>query len=723
MTTVGPSTHNVRLDILDGQAHLIFEDHSHVVNILSGDVLAEMDRIFDLLRDNLEINALILESAKPGSFSAGIDVHDILDIRTPEDAMEKLNRGHEVFGKLGTLPFPTIAMIHGPCMGGGTEMALACDYRIATDTPQTKIGLPEVRLGVFPGLGGTQRLPRLIGLSAALKLILSGDPVDAKKALKIGLVDACIPEADKNNAAAQFASSVLDGKGQWIREQRHKKRPFWSRLIEASAEGRYLVFQLAQKKVQKRGGYHYPAPQAAIRLIRKSLDKTLAEGLRLEAEAFSRIALSPVSKNLIHVFFGVREIRKQAKISDAPEPREINSAAVIGTGIMGNAIAWLFSAADIPVLLKGRSMGSAALGLGKIQNIYSRRLDRGMLSKKEEKRKLAFVSASDTQKDLAWRDIAIEAVVEDLGIKKQILSEMEQALPEDSIIASCSSSFTVGELAEDLAFPERFIGLHFLFPADRSPLVEIVPGEKTEREVTASALGLARSMGKTPLVVRDCPGFLINRILCLYLLEAVALWQEGHAFSLIDEVMTSFGMMTGPFALLDKVGVDTGLTVANNLEAAYGWNLPVPEILTETILSNSWLGKKTRAGFYLSKGKKLFPNPGLKALFGKSRRKKIEQSGGEIRNRLLGAMICEAARCLEDSVVPGALHVDMAMILGAGFPAFRGGPLRYADAVGLPKIIRLFQDCSRRLGPRFSPPKKLLSIVERGGFYPADHYK
>jgi 3-hydroxyacyl-CoA dehydrogenase/enoyl-CoA hydratase/3-hydroxybutyryl-CoA epimerase len=708
---------DVHLSIRDGQAHLIFEALNYEVNTLTGDVLAEMDRIFDSLKDSTEIRCLFLESAKPHNFIAGVDIHDILDIQTQEDAQERLDRGHFVFDKLDALPIPTIALIQGACMGGGTEMALACDYRIAVDSPQTKIGLPEVKIGLFPGLGGTQRLPRLIGLTAALPIILSGEPVDARKALAIGLVDACLPEEDREKAADRFAAEILAGGDQKTGRRRRRKRSLFSRLMESNPLSRSLILRTAQKTVLKRTLGHYPAPLAAIRLIRDSIGKSLTRGLQMEREAFSRIALSQVSKNLIHIFFGIRKIRKPPDIRNAPDPREIGYAAVCGTGIMGPAIAWLFSAADIRVLLKSRSLDSAAGGMERVRNLYSRGVYKGRIGPEEAKRQMKLVSASDAVKDLAGRDIAVEAVAEDLVVKAEVLTEIEEALPEEAIIATCTSSFTIEELSANLVCPERFIGLHFLYPANRSALVEVIPGERTDSEVTVSVLHLIRRMKKIPMVVKDCPGFFINRILCRYLLESVALWQEGIPYPRIDQIMKSFGMAAGPFELLDKVGVDTGLKVAGHLEKTYGWNIPVPESVGKAMMENAWLGRKTGKGFYSRRGKTSLPNPDVESLGAEIGPRGDQDSEENIPTRLVGAMIVEAARCLEEDVVPSPLHVDMALILGTGFPPFRGGLFRYAEAVGISLMKYQLRTFEQSLGPRFSPPDYLRRLSDNRRFY------
>lgn len=719
MQNISQYSNGFSLEILQGRARLVFDAPDSKVNLLTEEILAAFDRTLDSLNDSSNISILILESGKKDSFIAGVDVHDIQDINTPSEALDKAKKGQAVLDKLAALPFPTLAVIQGACMGGGTEMSLACDYRIAVDNPQTVIGLPEVKLGIFPGMGGTQRLPRLVGLTASLPLILSGEPVDARRALAMGLVDACLPEKDGGKAAVEFTAKILSGMGAKIRRQRRRKRPFFSRLLESNPVTRALIFKAARKTVLKRTGGHFPAPLAAIRLIQKSIGTSLKKGLRMEREAFSSMAVSPVSKNLIHVFFGIRRIRKMPDFPDVPEPRDIHSAAVCGTGIMGPAIAWLFSAADIPVHLKGRSLDSAARSLGFVQKLYDRGVRKRLISPENARKKMAFVSASDSPKDLAGRDFAIEAVAEDRILKEQFLSQMEQALPQDAVIATCTSSFKVEDLGKALYFPERFIGVHFLYPADRSPLVEVIPGNRTDKDVVASTVNLLRRLKKTPLIVQDCPGFLINRILCIYLLEAASLWQEGYTYRFIDETMELFGMAAGPFSLLDRVGVDTAFKAAGILEENYNWGFALPEEVLETMSKHHWLGRKSGAGFYIRKGKKQISNPGLKNVSGPDKQKKTERDGEKIRERLICAMTAEAVRCLEDGVVSTPLHVDMALVLGTGFPAFRGGLLRHVDSLGLALILDRMQEYSRRLGPRFGPPGLLARMAKNSeNFYP-----
>lgn len=696
-----------------GIATLTFDLPDEKVNKFSLEAMSELDQLVDSLKKRSDIQALILKSGKPGMFIAGADIQVLQTVSNRKEGLEKSRAGHDIFNKWEQLPFPTTALIDGACLGGGMELALACTYRVVTDHPKTQLGLPEVNLGIIPGWGGTQRLPQLIGLSHSLPIILGGKPVAAKKALKLRLADHMINHEFQDQQVLSFVQSTLCTKE---KERILKKRQaggVFSYLLEGNSLGRQLLFKKAKESLIKKTGGHYPAPLAALQVIEDSVGVAQAEGLQKEQQHFADLAHSAVSKNLIQIFFTSEELKKEATKAQANGSSTIESTAVLGGGVMGGGIAWLMSKGKLPVRVKDISWDGVAKAFQQASKVYGQLKKIRKITANEAKYNMHLISGTLDYQGFKNHDLIVEAVVENLDLKKQVLADLENHIREDAIVCSNTSTFSITEMASAMQHPERFVGMHFFNPVNRMPLVEIIPGEKTHPEAVSRAVALMQKVGKTPVVVKDCQGFLVNRILFPYLNEALFLLHEGGDFQKIDKVIEGFGMPMGPFVLNDEVGLDTACKAAKSIQSAYGERMKtLPH--TSKLVEAGFLGKKSGKGFYIhGKGKKRTPNPQVKSLLDQSTPSK-ELSAEEIMDRCMLAMVNESSRCLEEGIVEKAPFLDMAMIMGTGFPPFRGGPLRYADSLGLKEVVSRLKKLENIHGIRFKPSDLLVSLAEAG---------
>lgn len=706
----------------NGVANLIFDMPDEKVNKLSAPVLAELEKAINVIDGNKAIRVLIITSHKKDIFIAGADINEIKEIRDVKDALAKVSRGQNILTKISQLKIPTISVINGACLGGGLELALACKYRFAITNPKTSLGLPEVNLGIIPGFGGTQRLPALIGLQESLKIILPGKSIDAKKALKIGLVDDLIREEFLEEKLGDFVTEILT-KGEknrylLIREQARKNRF----IFESILFGKFIIITLAKRDLMAKTKGQYPAPLYALEVIRRTYGKLNSKkGLETELEAFCELAISDISKNLIEIFFISEELKKDSGVEKNVEVKDIKNAALIGAGVMGGGIAWLFSNYDIDIRVKDIAQNAIALGYQQVIKIYNQLKKIRKYTESQINLKLAKVTAGVDYTAFDKADIVIEAVVENMNIKKKILAEAETKVAVDTVIASNTSSLSISEMAKDLQRPERFAGMHFFNPVNRMPLVEVIRGEKTNDQAIATIVKLSKKLGKTPVVVKDVPGFLVNRILLPYMNEAAYLLQEGAGISRIDYLVEKFGMPMGPFILADVVGIDVGVKVAHSLYEGYGERMKVADILDKIYNDHKeLLGKKVGKGFYsYNSDERIKPmlNGKISEILNTLRAEKSitkkAVSDSEIVDRCILTMVNEAAKCLEEGVVKNARHLDMAMIMGTGFPAFRGGVLRYADSFGITEVVVRLQEFNKKCGARFEVSKLLIEMADK----------
>lgn len=697
----------------EGIANIIFDLPGEKVNKISMSVMQELDGLLDEVAANKDIKALTISSKKPDIFIAGADLRSFEPIfKDPSKGKEIIVAGHRVLNKLSALPIPTIALINGACLGGGMELALACTYRLASDNSKSVLGLPEVTLGIIPGWGGTQRMPRLVGLSEGLPLILGGKPIKAQKAWKINLVDALAPAEFFDIKSKAFVENILTKEG---REQIAKKRnrKNWKKwLIEENPVGRAALFRMAEKDVTKKTKGHYPAPLVALQLIKESYQLPLQEGLNKEINAFSDNLTKNFinAPNLIHLFFVNEALKKEKGVTEDITPAKIKIAGVIGAGTMGSGIAWLFSNQDIPVRFKDIDWNAVGKGYGAVNAIYSKLVKEKRIKSCEASLKFHRLSGTIDYSGFQHADLVIEAAVENLDLKHQILKDLEKNISKDAIIGTNTSSLTIAEMSSVMQHPERFVGMHFFNPPNRMPLVEIVAGEKSSPKAIATAVDICRKLGKTPIVVRDCPGFLVNRIFVAGANEILIMFEEGTNFEKLEKMMLNFGMPMSPFVLADEVGNDVGYKVSKVFHDAYGDRMVVPKLI-ELMNEHKLFGKKNGKGFYLYEGD--IPK-GRNAEVDKLKQSlKIEEHptpDNDMCDRVMFLMINEAARCLQERIIDNPAYLDMALIMGIGFPPFRGGLLRYADSIGINRVIDRLKYFEQTYGPRFAPCEKLLEM-------------
>ena len=692
-----------------GIAVLYFDLPGEKVNKFSTSVMEELAAQIDELNKNKEIKCLLLMSKKPGIFIAGADVKEIAVITDEDKGYQVGRKGQEIFGRFEKLPFVKIAVIDGACMGGGTELSLCCDYRLATDSPKTKIALPEVNLGILPGWGGTQRLPRLVGLQRSLDLILSGKNLDAKRGWKAGVVDKVIAAEWALEQALAFAGEVLAGNGKKYMERRKPKGPANS-VLEKTPLGRKLIFSQAEKTIRKKTRGLYPAPLLALETIKKTYGKSLEKGLEKEARALGKLIVTPASKNLVQLFFWSEEIKKENGLDKpAIKGAPVNKAAVLGAGVMGGGIAQLFASKKIPVRVKDINYDMVAKAYQQASSVLMKKVKRRRMSKLDYLQIIDRITGTVDYRGFANADLVVEAIVEDLKIKKSVLAEVEKEVSKEAVIASNTSSLLIDDMAQALKNKKRFVGMHFFNPVHRMPLVEVVRGKHSSDEAVVTVFNLVKKLGKTPILVKDGPGFLVNRLLLPYMVEAIAILEEGNTVQRIDKALLDFGMPMGPIELFDEVGLDVAFKVAKILQKTMGDRMAESEIL-QKLLDAGRLGKKNGKGFYKYSGHKKEYDSAIEELIPAKEKTILDES--EIARRMIYPMINEAARCLDEGIVSRPRDVDVGMIFGTGFAPFRGGLLRFADNEGLDKIIAELRKYAEMFGPRFQPSQSLLKIQE-----------
>ena len=692
---------HIKLNIDNGIATLCFDMKNEKVNKLSKEVLKEFQVLLEEIKTNQTIKILLITSAKDNIFIAGADIGEIKQMNDEHDIYNVVISVDTVFNDLEQLPFPSIAIINGACMGGGLELALACTYRLATSETKTKIALPEVKLGIFPGFGGTQRLPRLIGLINALDLILTGKTIDAKKAFKIGLVDKYFAQGHLEFRTQKVIDAILN------KTLNLRKKPF--RLMEYFPFTRKFIFKKAKDNLTHKIHPDFKGPYKALELIKDSFGTDFQIGVEKEARVFAHLAITPESKNLIDLFFISEEIKKDFK--DIPFANKIEKTAVIGNGVMGKGIIWLFSKYANDIRIKLRKLEQVEGILSDTSKLYSYFVKTKKMTKKEVDFKLNKLSYTDQFKGFSLVDFAIEAIVENSDHKIATYKELENNLQNNAIIASNTSSISINSLSEGLIHKERFIGIHFFNPVNKMPLVEVIPSKYTDKSTIAQCFEFLRRCGKMPILVGDCAGFLVNRVLLPYINEAGFILESGNTIVSIDQTLKNFGMPMGAFTLADEVGIDVGYKVACILEESYGNRMKVSPVLKMVHNDLKLLGKKVGKGFYLhnKKGDTVVNLDIAKNLQSNNN----NATKKEIINRAIFIMINEASRCLEEGIIKKVSHLDFAMIAGTGFPAFRGGLLKYADDVGIEYVVNTLETYSGLFGSRFTPSKLLYKLKEQ----------
>jgi 3-hydroxyacyl-CoA dehydrogenase/enoyl-CoA hydratase/3-hydroxybutyryl-CoA epimerase len=695
----------IQRQVRDGQiCVLTFDRPGSAANIFDTRTLIELGEELDYVTSNPQLKGLVLASAKPSIFIAGVDLNTMTRGDSFEEVQKLIELGQSVINRVAALSIPTVAAIHGVAVGGGYEICLACDYRIASADRVTKIGLPETQLGLLPAWGGSTRLPRLIGLPKALDVILGGKTLAAKKALKYGMVDEVVPAEYLLRVAAQKI-----GRGKPNRE-RHLAT---NNRIVAS-----LLALRLRKQLRARTRGNYPAIPKALEVMARGVSKSVPQSLALEREGISELIRTPACRNLIRVFFLQERAKKLTLPGATPAvtPKPIKRTAVIGAGVMGAGIAQWLSARELPVILRDLGTDQVAGGMATISRLYKESLKRRILSPCEARAGMDRIYPAPSEVPLRQVDLVIEAAVEKLELKKNIFRRLDELAGDETLLATNTSALPISELAAGTRHPERVLGLHFFNPVHRMQLVEIIAARQTSPEVLRRALRFVQQIGKQPVVVKDSPGFLVNRILMPYLLEAGNLFEAGASLKSLDEAMLDFGMPMGPLRLLDEVGLDVALHVAQTLAASFGNRMAVPELLSKMIQAGL-LGRKNGRGFYChDKGKESRPNVQAVAFARNQSAAGLTHTALQERMSLL--MINESARCLEEEIVSDPADVDFAMIMGTGFAPFRGGPLRYADTLGAAKLTGAMERLVESGATHFQPSALLRDMAANGkSFY------
>ncbi|QRN94677.1 fatty acid oxidation complex subunit alpha FadJ [Archangium violaceum] len=725
----------------DNVAVLTFDLPGESVNTLSPDVGEAFAALLGRAEKDPAVKAVVFTSGKKDSFVAGAKIDFLQTIKTATDATAASRQGQQGFDRLDAFPKPVVAAIHGACLGGGLEWALACDYRIATDSPKTTLGLPEVQLGLIPGAGGTQRLPALIGVQAALDLILTGKNVKPSKAKKLGLVDEVVPAPILRAVAVRRARELSEGmlkverpRGQGLKAvaQQGKKglggllaglanKELWAEVaLEDNPVGRKILFDQARKQLRKKTRGKYPAPERALEAIRIGVESGHAAGLEAEARFFGELVVSDVSKRLVEVFFATTALKKENGTSNPDvKPREVKKVGVLGGGLMGGGIAYVSSALQgVPVRVKDKDDAGVGRALKQVQGIYDERVKKRSLTWREAAAKMALVTGGTGYEGFKNADVVIEAVFEDLALKHRIIGEVEAVTHADCIFASNTSSIPITELAKGSRRPAQVIGMHYFSPVNKMPLLEIITHKGTADWVTATCVEVGKKQGKTVIVVNDGPGFYTSRILAPYMNEAAHLLADGADIAALDKALVEFGFPVGPITLLDEVGIDVAQKVGPIMEAAFGKRMAAPKAL-EKVVAEGRLGRKNKKGFYTYDGKKkkevdvsvyeLLPH-------GKNRK---QLDSREIAERCALQMVNEAVRCLGEGILRSARDGDVGAIFGLGFPPFLGGPFRYADSLGPAELLRRLEHYQDKYGERFTPAPYLVDMVKAGKtFYP-----
>lgn len=706
-----------RLVIEDDIAWIHLDDPVKSVNTLNSRYMDWFDEKLSEI-EHQPLRGLILISDKPGNFIAGADIEELQGFADPADVLDVIRRGHKFTARFTELPFPVVAAIDGSCLGGGLELALTCDARVATESKKTKLGVPEVLLGLFPGLGGTQRLPRLIGVADALDLILTGKQIDAKKANRLGLVDTVCHPLVLKEAAVQAVTWGKPGTDGYRGPQGKKKRAFGKAAADFMARtpgAKRIVFDKARDGVMKKTHGHYPAPLKAIEVVEKGLQMEIGEALDLEARQFAELVVTPEAKSLISIFFAKNAVEGRAK-KMAKKARDIERIGVLGAGFMGAGIAQGLAFKDYEIILKDRDHDALGRGLSQIGGLFQGLVKRRKMRDAEKKMAMARVIPATDYEAFHNVPFVVEAVFEDKKIKHEVIKECEAAGPDDMIFASNTSTIPIGELAEASKKPENVVGMHFFSPVHKMPLLEIIRHEKTSEETLATTVEVGRRMGKTIIVVNDGPGFFTSRVLGPFINEAMWILSEGARIDEIDKIVTGWGWPVGPMALLDEVGLDVAHHASKTMVEHAG-DRAAPSPIFERMLEDGRLGRKGGNGFYKYHVSPKRVDREVYDLIGWERDHLVPE---EIIERTWMQMLNEVARCIEEGIITDPDDIDIGVIFGFGFPPFRGGILREADRVGVDYVVSRLELYADEHGQRLEPAQLLKDMAKAGKTFHKD---
>jgi 3-hydroxyacyl-CoA dehydrogenase/enoyl-CoA hydratase/3-hydroxybutyryl-CoA epimerase len=705
----------------DGVAVIRIDVPGESVNVLRAAFAPELERILDAIDGDGGVRAVVVASGKPDNFIAGADIKELLAATSAHELNELSRRGQAAFSRLAALDLPVIAAIHGACLGGGLEFALACHARVASSDEKTRLGLPEVQLGVLPALGGTQRLPRLVGAEAALDLMLTGKQLDARRAQRIGLVDEVVPppivfEVAVKLALARTAGSAAARAGK-------KRKAFTEALLVKNPLGRALFFDQAKKRTLEKTHGNYPAPERILEVVRLGLAHGIEAGLGAEAAAFGELALGAEARELMRIFFAQNELKKDPGVADPnTEPRKLRRVGVLGAGLMGAGVAYVTAVnAKLPVRLKDRDERSLGHGMAHLSELFAERARSRRLSDFEREREAGRVTPATSYDGFDGLDLVIEAVFEDLTLKRGVLADVLANGGKNVIFASNTSSLPITKIAEGSVAPDRVLGMHYFSPVPKMPLLEVITTDQTAPSATATAVELGKKQGKTVIVVRDGAGFYTSRVLGPYLNEASFLLSEGVPVEAIDAALVRWGFPVGPVTLLDEIGIDVGLKVGKILHEAFGERMALPPGV-ERLVEDQRFGKKNGRGFYdydsKKKGKRSV-DPSVYTVLGVE--PKADVPATDIAERCVLQFVNEAAHCLGDGILRSARDGDIGAVFGLGFPPFRGGPFRYVDAVGAAEIVRRLERHEKTHGARFRTAQLLRELAQKNETFHGKH--
>ena len=691
---------NLNLKIKDNSIGWLEWDQIHSsVNLISASLIEELDTVLKEIEE-ARLKALVLVSKKASSFCHGADIKEIQKNHTQKELQELLDKAHDLFSRFERLECSTIAAIQGPCLGGGLEWALCFDYRLIADSPQTLMGLPEVQLGLIPGFGGCLRLPRLLGLKQSLTLLLTGKSLNPKQSCKITLADEKVPYLILEKRALDLANDIVKGVKEARPKTDYKNRKPYSFYLEKIMKP--LLLLLAKQQVLKKTKGFYPAPLKILKLLRKSYGSPVSKKtLEREKEAFCEMYQTSISKNLIRLWLMIKQAKKGYTKEKAPEiQKDIQRVGILGAGIMGQAIGFLFADKGFKVRLLDNKQQNLSSALSLAEKLWKQKKQRGEINSYEFKQKMNNLSGSTHFWGLSTLDLLIEALPENKQLKQELIKEVSKKLSPSCLFASNTSSLRISELAESSIQASHFFGLHFFNPAHKMPLLEISLTDTQQKLYSSSIHSTVKKLGKIPLFVKDSPGFIVNRLIAVYLTEALLLFEEGFEIKDIDHCYRDqFGMPLGPFELMDKIGLDICTDFISQLESS-GLSLESPP-WTKQLCQNLGLGEKSGQGFYVYKGKKTSLNE--KTLELKRADQSLSPSKEKIIQRGIYKMINEGKKLLKEGVSPSEEDIDLALILGMGFPPFLGGPMNHGKNIGYSKIRQELEKFSKQYGNRFKP--------------------
>ena len=712
LTEVGQQENNNTFSLVrqeNGIAHLIMDVKGDTMNTLKAEFSDEIAEVLKEIREDKAIKGLVLVSGKADSFVAGADVNMLAKCTSAAEATALSRQGQIIFDQLENLSIPVVAAVHGACLGGGLELAMACHAIVCSDSPKTALGLPEVQLGLLPGGGGTQRLPKRVGIQKSLDMMLTGKQLRAKQALKAGLVSDVVPNSVLIVTAEKLA---LSGKV----KPKARKLSLMDKLLEGNGVGRSILFSQATKTVLSKTKGNYPAPLKIIDCIRAGVEQAPSKGYQVEADHFGQLVMSDVSAQLRQLFFATTDMKKEQGV-EGVAPAKISNAAVLGGGLMGGGIAFVTATkAKLPVRIKDISHQGISYALKYGYDLLNKKVKRRFMRHSEMQSQLSLITGTTEYTGFNNVDIVVEAVFEDLTLKQNMVADIESHCKESTIFASNTSSLPIGQIAEKALRPENVIGLHYFSPVDKMPLAEIIAHDKTSDQTISTTVAFAKKQGKTPIVVKDKAGFYVNRILAPYMNEAAILLLEGCSIEALDKAMVKFGFPVGPMQLLDEVGIDVGSKIGPILQAELGERFAPPEAFSK-LIDDGRLGKKAKKGFYQynTKSKKKLVDESVYSLLG------LQASNTAVTDaqaeRCVYMMLNEAARCLDEEIVRNARDGDIGAIFGIGFPPFLGGPFQYMDKIGAATVVSKLTQWQAEFGERFAPCDALVKMAEQGGKY------